>query len=149
MRAVVDDPELSRLKGVRSIVIARLSWMIGFSLAALGGVLFAGGQNLNAIVLTLLVLNAYGAAMVGRLTSLPMTFAGALLLGLLQELTNVTWLWPDGDVFLRVRLALPGLFLIGAALLRSEEHTSELQSLMRISYAVFCLKKKNQKKTII
>src|SRR3546814_1047644 len=30
---------------------------------------------------------------------------------------------------------------------RSEEHTSELQSLMRISYAVFCLKKKNNPKT--
>src|SRR3546814_4624569 len=30
---------------------------------------------------------------------------------------------------------------------RSEEHTSELQSLMRISYAVFCLKKKNCQKT--
>src|SRR3546814_9426786 len=30
---------------------------------------------------------------------------------------------------------------------RSEEHTSELQSLMRISYAVFCLKKKKQKRT--
>src|SRR3546814_5771061 len=30
---------------------------------------------------------------------------------------------------------------------RSEEHTSELQSLMRISYAVFCLKKKTQKET--
>src|SRR3546814_3150255 len=30
---------------------------------------------------------------------------------------------------------------------RSEEHTSELQSLMRISYAVFCLKKNNKKKT--
>src|SRR3546814_6737196 len=30
----------------------------------------------------------------------------------------------------------------GAAAIRSEEHTSELQSLMRISYAVFCLKKK-------
>src|SRR3546814_7891623 len=30
---------------------------------------------------------------------------------------------------------------------RSEEHTSELQSLMRISYAVFCLKKKNRSKT--
>src|SRR3546814_4991084 len=48
-----------------------------------------------------------------------------------------------------------GLTLLGAYLLtewyhpapRSEEHTSELQSLMRISYAVFCLKKKtkNQK----
>src|SRR3546814_9788389 len=32
-------------------------------------------------------------------------------------------------------------------LLRSEEHTSELQSLMRISYAVFCLKKKKNKNT--
>src|SRR3546814_1173071 len=31
---------------------------------------------------------------------------------------------------------------------RSEEHTSELQSLMRISYAVFCLKKKNKIKNI-
>src|SRR3546814_3099203 len=34
--------------------------------------------------------------------------------------------------------------MVVAALLRSEEHTSELQSLMRISYAVFCLKKKNE-----
>src|SRR3546814_9766633 len=33
--------------------------------------------------------------------------------------------------------------------LRSEEHTSELQSLMRISYAVFCLKKKKKDETII
>src|SRR3546814_5397829 len=36
-------------------------------------------------------------------------------------------------------------FPISRADHRSEEHTSELQSLMRISYAVFCLKKKNQK----
>src|SRR3546814_8322463 len=34
-------------------------------------------------------------------------------------------------------------FVLRHAALRSEEHTSELQSLMRISYAVFCLKKKN------
>src|SRR3546814_4560837 len=33
--------------------------------------------------------------------------------------------------------------VVPAPLVRSEEHTSELQSLMRISYAVFCLKKKN------
>src|SRR3546814_5891064 len=37
---------------------------------------------------------------------------------------------------------LPGFLLEGVGGLRSEEHTSELQSLMRISYAVFCLKKK-------
>src|SRR3546814_2057449 len=43
-----------------------------------------------------------------------------------------------------------GLNRLGALahgeLARSEEHTSELQSLMRISYAVFCLKKKNKTK---
>src|SRR3546814_7138114 len=33
---------------------------------------------------------------------------------------------------------------VSIAFMRSEEHTSELQSLMRISYAVFCLKKKQQ-----
>src|SRR3546814_3748650 len=33
-------------------------------------------------------------------------------------------------------------FVVIAAVIRSEEHTSELQSIMRISYAVFCLKKK-------
>src|SRR3546814_4698155 len=42
----------------------------------------------------------------------------------------------DGDVHCRPQLQLP------VGLYRSEEHTSELQSLMRISYAVFCLKKK-------
>src|SRR3546814_1113070 len=36
----------------------------------------------------------------------------------------------------------------GQFLDRSEEHTSELQSLMRISYAVFCLKKKNNNKRV-
>src|SRR3546814_8247058 len=35
-----------------------------------------------------------------------------------------------------------------SSMARSEEHTSELQSLMRISYAVFCLKKKKNKHTI-
>src|SRR3546814_8341328 len=34
-------------------------------------------------------------------------------------------------------------FKLGGGAVRSEEHTSELQSLIRISYAVFCMKKKN------
>src|SRR3546814_3534437 len=46
---------------------------------------------------------------------------------------------------LQVLAWLPLLYVSGQAADRSEEHTSELQSLMRISYAVFCLKKKNIK----
>src|SRR3546814_1595474 len=44
------------------------------------------------------------------------------------------------------RIEDEGIFLKAEILSRSEEHTSELQSLMRISYAVFCLKKKKKKK---
>src|SRR3546814_10846754 len=59
----------------------------------------------------------------------------------------------DGGAVRRVRAVLADLLFVslghgdrdrgaGVRLDRSEEHTSELQSLMRISYAVFCLKKK-------
>src|SRR3546814_14678217 len=44
-----------------------------------------------------------------------------------------------GDPALQLKIG------IGVELERSEEHTSELQSLMRISYAVFCLKKKTRR----
>src|SRR3546814_9924733 len=46
----------------------------------------------------------------------------------------------DGDDRLRLKV----YSAVGPLALRSEEHTSELQSLMRISYAVFCLKKKKK-----
>src|SRR3546814_3285153 len=46
-------------------------------------------------------------------------------------------------------LGAAGVALAGNRAVRSEEHTSELQSLMRISYAVFCLKKKKQKQNKI
>src|SRR3546814_4093082 len=50
---------------------------------------------------------------------------------------RVTRIDMDRDVALRLSETRPDV-------VRSEEHTSELQSLMRISYAVFCLKKKNK-----
>src|SRR3546814_3612145 len=45
--------------------------------------------------------------------------------------------------------SVAGCLVVIELKIRSEEHTSELQSLMRISYAVFCLKKKKTTKTII
>src|SRR3546814_7088270 len=53
------------------------------------------------------------------------------LLAMLEPETSAQWF----DRYLEAPVNLSGV-------LRSEEHTSELQSLMRISYAVFCLKKK-------
>src|SRR3546814_1800451 len=52
----------------------------------------------------------------------------------------------DIDTDADLKTAPRGGFEIGIGVDRSEEHTSELQSLMRISYAVFCLKKNKQTK---
>src|SRR3546814_8916581 len=52
---------------------------------------------------------------------------------------------PEGRDPVATLVTLHPLPTAGGFMDRSEEHTSELQSLMRISYAVFCLKKKKQK----
>src|SRR3546814_1244074 len=74
---------------------------------------------------------------------------GALGGELQQTLAPVAGAGALDDVFLRHQLGEhPAQALLGDLQdieQRSEEHTSELQSLMRISYAVFCLKKKKSK----
>jgi len=83
MRAVVDNRTLAGLNGAQAHRVSALSWAIGSSLAALAGILLAPTLGLEIIALTLLVVNAYAAAMVGRLRSLPLTVVGAVILGLL------------------------------------------------------------------
>jgi len=82
MRAVVDDRDLTFLNGINPGRTSMAAWALGCSLAALSGVLIGPLLQLSVVGLTLLVINAYAAAMVGRLRSLPLTFLGALILGL-------------------------------------------------------------------
>jgi branched-chain amino acid transport system permease protein len=117
MRAVVDNADLAGLNGARPVVVARYSWILGSVLAAIGGVLVAPFSGaLDAIVLTFVVLSgtAYGAAVFGRLRSLPLTFAGAILLGLLRAYAPVGF--PQGEVWSHIQVALPGVFLFLALL---------------------------------
>lgn len=109
MRAAVDNPMLLELFGGRPDRVAALSWAIGMSLAALAGILLTPVVGLNYYDLTLLVINAYAAAMVGRLTSLPLTFAGAMGLGIVQSFV-VAYL-PNEGVMSGVRAVVPALFL--------------------------------------
>jgi branched-chain amino acid transport system permease protein len=88
MRAVVDDPQLVAMAGAKPYRMSQAGWVLGFMLAALAGVLLApviGQTGLTADQLTLLALNGFAAAVVGRLRSLPMTFVGAIALGLVTQ----------------------------------------------------------------
>ncbi len=86
MRAVVDDPELLDLTGTAPIATRRLAWVIGATLAAASGVLFAPLLPLDPLQLTMLVVAAFGAAAVGAFRSLPLTLVGGLLIGVVASI---------------------------------------------------------------
>lgn len=109
MRASVDNPVLLQLFGGKPDLVASLSWAIGISLAALAGILLTPVIGLSYYDLTLLVINAYAAAMLGRLKSLPLTFVGAMGLGVLQSFA-VAYLPSEGNLA-GLRAVVPALFL--------------------------------------
>ncbi len=82
MRGVVDDRQLMAMNGRNPQLLNALSWMIGAGLGGLAGILTASTYSLDVVNLTLLILNAFAAAMLGRLRNLPLTFVGAVVLGL-------------------------------------------------------------------
>jgi ABC-type branched-subunit amino acid transport system ATPase component/branched-subunit amino acid ABC-type transport system permease component len=88
MRAVVDDPDLLALSSTNPVQVRRYAWMIGSSLAALSGLLLGPSVGLAAAALTLLVVQAFGAAAIGRFTSLPLTWLGGLLIGLVASIAT-------------------------------------------------------------
>jgi branched-chain amino acid transport system permease protein len=110
MRAAVDDRPLSTLNGARPDRSAMLAWGIGCACAALGGILMSPVTTLSHVNLTLLIVNAYAAAMIGRLRSLPMTFAGAVVLGLLDSWA-ITYLPDDSLLLSQIRFVIPVIVL--------------------------------------
>jgi branched-chain amino acid transport system permease protein len=86
MRAVVDDPALASMTGARSGRIAGMAWIIGFMAAGLAGILLAPGTGMSLPILSELVIFGYAAAIVGRLRSLPLTFLGAMILGVAESM---------------------------------------------------------------
>ena len=116
MRAVVDDPDLLELNAGRPERLAMASWALGAFLAALAGILITPiqGSAMSAQALTLLVIDAFAAAMFGRLRSVPRTFVGALVLGLAGSYVvgyfpAEDWTWTGN---FRVSLPMIALFVV-------------------------------------
>jgi ABC-type branched-subunit amino acid transport system ATPase component/branched-subunit amino acid ABC-type transport system permease component len=82
MRAVVNDPELVGLHGTNPLKVQRLAWVIGATFAGLSGVLIAPTSGLESVALTFLVVQAFGAAAVGAFSSIPLTYVGAIVIGI-------------------------------------------------------------------
>ena len=111
---------------------ARSAWIVGCVLAALAGILVAPTLTLSATALTLLIVDAYAASVIGRLRSIPMTFVGALILGLAVSYTvaylpaepvrpGVRRRSPRGRALRRRCSCLPQSRLRGHRILRSRE----------------------------
>jgi branched-chain amino acid transport system permease protein len=124
MRAVVDNPELCAIKGLSPNRVTAASWALGSMLAGLAAILIAPGLNMEVNTLTLLVVSAYAAAVVGRMQSLPATFVGALVLGISQTMV-VGYLPQDNELVRNLKPALPFILLFAALLLRPERRLPE------------------------
>jgi len=114
MRATVDDRALAGLVGADPVRASRVAWILGTQLAAVGGILIAPELTMDATQLSLLIVSAYTAAVFGRLRSLPLTFAGAVVVGCLES--YLTGYLPNNSFLPGLRLSAPALLLFAALL---------------------------------
>src|SRR3546814_1693386 len=108
------------------------TWGCGAAIGAASGFLAPPVRRIYPDMGSQFILKAFAAAVLGGFDSVLGAIIGGFLMGAVELLAGG---------FISTSL------IDVASYLRSEEHTSELQSLMRISYAVFCLKKKKRKHT--
>ena len=83
MRAVVDNRDLTVLNGARPASATMTAWALGSSMAALAGIFLS--EELSALdpsTLTLFIVDAFAAAIIAKLRSLPMAYVGGLIIGL-------------------------------------------------------------------
>jgi branched-chain amino acid transport system permease protein len=85
-RAVVDNRELAGLLAINAGTVGQVAWVTSTVFAAISGILLSTQEGLVVYVLPALVIYAFAPAVLGRLTSLPLAFTGALALGLIQNI---------------------------------------------------------------
>ncbi|MGJ7495266.1 branched-chain amino acid ABC transporter permease [Variovorax sp. RT4R15] len=111
MRALADQRGLSAILGIRVLQVDTAAWVISGAFAGVCGLLLANIVRLQATVLTFLVIPAFAAAIIGRLSSLPATAAAGLAIGILE---SVAVLVPGFSPF---RAATPFLIALVAIVL--------------------------------
>jgi branched-subunit amino acid ABC-type transport system permease component len=124
-RAVVDNRALSGLVGTNAAAVTRFAWMLGCSFAAVSGILFAPFVGLDSLILTLLVVQAFGAAAVGRLQSFPRTVLAAFGVGILQSVLTKIVGEVGNPALTALPSAVPFIVLFVVLLLSRQAQLSE------------------------
>lgn len=88
LAAIAENPDAARLGGVSPARASLLAWAIGGALAGLAGILITPLLVLNPLQMTLMMVIALGAAMLGGFTSLPAAMAGGCLIGIVQSVVT-------------------------------------------------------------
>jgi sulfate-transporting ATPase len=86
--AVAENPTGASLLGISPNKVATVNWTLGSMLAALAGILLVPISGLDVAGLTLLIVPALAAAMVGQLSSFPMMLVGGLVIGIAESLVS-------------------------------------------------------------
>ncbi len=94
IRAMAQNASAARLMGVNVGLLTGLTWMLAIMLAAIAGVLAAPKVFLQPLMMANVVVNAFAAAVLGGITSLPGAVVGGLLVGIIDNL--VGFYLPDG-----------------------------------------------------
>jgi branched-subunit amino acid ABC-type transport system permease component len=89
IRAVSDNPVSASLWAVPVGRVSAVSWMLGSLIAAVAGILITPFVNFDTTSLTLLILDALAAALIGGMVSLPLTVLGGFILGLLETYPTI------------------------------------------------------------
>ncbi|MDQ1437256.1 MAG: branched-chain amino acid transport system ATP-binding protein [Acidimicrobiaceae bacterium] len=115
MRGAAENPRAAGLMGINPDRMARIAWLMGGALAGLAGILLAAVTNLQPYSLSLQMLPAFVAALLGGFGSLPGAVAGAFIVGIGQGVVPAFALVP-GVRKLASQVGMPQLVLTIIAL---------------------------------
>jgi branched-subunit amino acid ABC-type transport system permease component len=114
MHAVVDSPTLLAMEGTNPIVVRRYAWAIGSCFISVSGMLLAPELGIDVNIYLLVYIAAFGAAAVGAFSSIPITLAAAMGIGITMNVLSDKLAGQTNLVLAELYTQIPFLVLVGA-----------------------------------
>jgi branched-subunit amino acid ABC-type transport system permease component len=116
MQAVVDSPTLLSLDAINPVAVRRYAWAIGSCFISISGMLLAPTLGIDVNLFLLIYIAAFGAAAVGAFSSLPITFAAAMGIGITMNVLSDKLAGQTNLLLAELYTQIPFLVLVAALL---------------------------------